>query len=50
MGEMVGTMSQWIREGKIKMRETVVEGFEKLPQALNMLFHGANSGKLVVKV
>jgi hypothetical protein len=30
--------------------ETVVEGFERLPTAVNMLFEGANVGKLVVKV
>ena len=30
--------------------ETVVEGFEQLPTAINMLFDGANVGKLVVKI
>ena len=30
--------------------ETVVDGFEKLPDALNMLFDGANTGKLSVRV
>ncbi len=29
--------------------ETVVEGFERLPTAINMLFDGKNVGKLVVK-
>ncbi len=36
--------------GEIKPLETVVEGFERLPDALNMLFDGKNTGKLVVKV
>jgi NADPH-dependent curcumin reductase CurA len=27
-----------------------VEGFEQLPNAVNMLFDGANTGKLVVRV
>ena len=36
-------------EGKLKPLETVVEGFEELPRAINMLFDGANVGKLVVK-
>jgi NADPH-dependent curcumin reductase CurA len=35
--------------GKLEPLETVVEGFDKLPQAINMLFDGANVGKLVVK-
>jgi NADPH-dependent curcumin reductase CurA len=31
--------------------ETAVEGgFERLPTALNMLFDGANTGKLVLRV
>ncbi len=36
--------------GKVEGLETVVEGFEQLPDALNMLFDGANTGKLVVKL
>jgi len=48
--EMVDVMAGWIKEGKLKPKETVVEGFENLPAALNSLFHGKNTGKLVVKV
>ena len=33
----------------IKVRETVVEGFDKMPQALMGLFTGDNTGKMVVK-
>jgi NADPH-dependent curcumin reductase CurA len=40
----------WINEGKLEPLETVVEGFEQLPTAINMLFDGANTGKLVVRV
>ncbi len=43
-------IGQWLAEGKLKAEETVVEGFEQLPNALNMLFDGANVGKLLVKV
>jgi NADPH-dependent curcumin reductase CurA len=32
------------------MLETVIEGFEQLPTAINMLFDGTNVGKLVVHV
>jgi hypothetical protein len=48
--EAVGDISGWIAEGKLVPLETVVEGFERLPTAVNMLFEGANVGKLVVKV
>ena len=33
-----------------KAQETVVDGFEQLPHALNMLFDGENVGKLVVQL
>jgi NADPH-dependent curcumin reductase CurA len=38
-----------ITQGKLTPLETVVEGFEQLPTAINMLFDGKNVGKLVVK-
>ncbi len=39
-----------IAQGELKPLETVVEGFEQLPTAINMLFDGKNLGKLVVKI
>ena len=43
-------IGELLADGRIEALETVVEGFEKLPDALNMLFDGANTGKLSVKV
>ncbi len=48
--EIVPQLAGWMAEGKLKARETVVEGFEQLPIAINMLFDGGNTGKLVVKL
>jgi NADPH-dependent curcumin reductase CurA len=48
--EATAKLAQWAGEGKIKHRDTVVEGLEKAPEAVNMLFDGANLGKLMVKV
>ena len=50
IAEAAADISGWIREGKLEPLETVVEGFERLPTAINMLFDGANVGKLVVRV
>ena len=47
--EGIMQMAQWMREGKIKTEETVVEGFENMPEAFKGLFTGANKGKMVVK-
>ena len=49
-GEAVAELAKLAAEGKLKAEETVVEGFEKLPEALNMLFAGENRGKLVVHI
>jgi NADPH-dependent curcumin reductase len=43
-------VSQWVREGKVKYREDVVEGIEKAPQAFMGLLQGKNFGKLLVRV
>jgi NADPH-dependent curcumin reductase CurA len=48
--EAAGQIVHWVLEGKLKHRETVVEGLEHAPAALNHLFDGANIGKLMVKV
>src|SRR5215467_10224920 len=48
--EAATQLGQWKMFGKIKDRETIVEGLEKAPDAINMLFTGDNIGKLLVKV
>ena len=48
--EAAKQLGQWKMFGKIKDRETIVEGLEKAPDAINMLFTGGNTGKLIVKV
>ncbi|UMB52998.1 NADP-dependent oxidoreductase [Lutibacter sp. A64] len=43
-------LSQWLAEGKLTYAETVVEGFDTIPQAFLDLFDGKNSGKMLVKI
>jgi NADPH-dependent curcumin reductase CurA len=43
-------LAQWMIEGKLVHRDTIVEGLEQAPRAVNMLFDGENVGKLLVKV
>lgn len=40
----------WLAEGRLQARETLVDGLERTPEHLNMLFDGSNVGKLVVRV
>ena len=43
-------MFGWVAEGRITHAEHVVEGLESAPDALNLLFTGGNTGKVVVAV
>ena len=48
--EGIEQLSQWVKEGKLKYEETIIEGFDKLPEAFLGLFSGKNKGKMLVKV
>jgi NADPH-dependent curcumin reductase CurA len=48
--EFAKAMAPWVREGKVKFREDVVEGLEQAPEAFIGLLEGRNFGKLVVRV
>jgi len=49
-GEAAREMAGWIKTGKLKSREHIVEGLETFPDALLKLYKGENTGKLVLKV
>ena len=49
-GAAAREMGGWLREGKLRSREDVVEGFETFPETLLKLFKGENTGKLVLQV
>lgn len=48
--EATQQMSQWIKEGKLVYQEDILEGLERMPEALNRLFEGKNVGKQLVKI
>ena len=48
--EAVKQLAKWLEEGQLIYTETVVEGFDEIPQAFIDLFNGKNKGKMVVKV
>merc|ERR1719153_349167 len=47
--EGVSAMAGMVMKGDIKIQETVIDGFEKMPEALMGLFTGVNTGKMIVK-
>jgi len=50
MGEFVNEVGSLLRDGKLKSRETMVDGLSKAPEAFIGLLKGQNFGKLVVNV
>jgi NADPH:quinone reductase len=40
----------WVNSGSLKYTETIIDGFDKLPEAFLGLFSGKNQGKMLVKV
>jgi len=48
--EALQQLSTWLVEGKLTYTETIVEGFDQIPQAFIDLFDGKNKGKMVVKI
>jgi NADPH-dependent curcumin reductase CurA len=43
-------MAGWLASGQLKAAEHLVEGLERCPDALNLLFTGGNTGKVMVRV
>lgn len=48
--EGLAQLAEWVKSGKIKYRETIVDGLENAPQAFIGLFRGENVGKMLVRV
>ncbi|MEA2143317.1 MAG: hypothetical protein QOI64_1747, partial [Solirubrobacteraceae bacterium] len=50
MPSMQREVGAWLRDGRVRYRETVVEGLERAPQALVDLMSGATIGKTLVRL
>jgi NADPH-dependent curcumin reductase CurA len=50
MPDFIRDMAAWTKAGKMKWRETVVDGIEKAPEAFIGLFKGENFGKMLVRL
>jgi NADPH-dependent curcumin reductase CurA len=43
-------LAEWLKQGKLKYREKIVEGLENTPRAFLGMLRGENTGKQLVKV
>ncbi len=50
MPDFLRDMSHWLRDGKVRYREDIIEGLENAPRAFIGLLQGENIGKRVVQV
>ena len=48
--EAIADLVTWIREGRLRYREDMLEGIEAAPGSIETLYGGANSGKLVIRL
>jgi NADPH-dependent curcumin reductase CurA len=50
MPDFIRDMATWAKAGKMKWRETILDGIEKAPEAFIGLFKGENFGKMLVRL
>jgi NADPH-dependent curcumin reductase CurA len=48
--EGIAQLVIWLKEDKLKYSETIVKGFNKLPEAFIGILQGKNIGKMIVKI
>jgi len=48
--QAIAEMADYLRDGRMKSKEDVVDGIDTFPETLLKLFNGENFGKLVLKV
>ena len=48
--EFLARAQEWVRDGRLRYRETVIDGIENAPRAFLGLLRGENVGKMLVKV
>jgi NADPH-dependent curcumin reductase CurA len=48
--QFLADMTGWLKDGRIKYQETILDGFERGPEGLIGLFEGRNNGKMLIRV
>lgn len=48
--EALPKLTEWVRSGQIKYKESIVDGIENAPQAFLSMLQGGNTGKQLVRI
>jgi len=48
--EGVAELARWVREGRLKYREDILDGIEQAPDAIAGLYRGENLGKRLIRI
>lgn len=48
--EAIGRLAQWVRDGRLRYREDIVDGIEHCPGAIAELYRGENLGKRLIRL
>jgi NADPH-dependent curcumin reductase CurA len=49
-GEAVARLAEWVRAGKLRYREDILDGLEQAPGAIAGLYRGENLGKRLIRL
>ena len=47
---MVRELGGWLAEGRLRYRETIIDGLERAPEALMRVLSGDTTGKALVRI
>ena len=48
--EAIVRLASWVRSGRLRYREHILSGIEAAPGAIDMLYRGLNTGKLLIRL
>jgi len=48
--EAVARLATWVRQGRIRYHEEILDGLEQAPDSIAGLYRGENSGKRLIRV
>jgi NADPH-dependent curcumin reductase CurA len=49
-GEAIAELSAWVKSGKLRYREDILDGIESAPDAIAGLYRGENLGRRVIRI